>query len=175
MTLNQLGDLFLKQAEEKGWGHTKDDLVVSEKMVLMHTEVSEMYEALKKKPKRPKDTIEMECADILGRTLHLGRAWGVNFDEKPEFRSYIKFPKNNREAMTATNLVYLHSLISKSYDNYRHKKVKVFLRMLVKIAYEMMNIAKLLEIDVIKSALEKIEINKSRTWSAKKLNGNYSK
>ena len=48
MKLNDLGKLVIEQAKEKGWGHTKEMLVVSEKMMLINTEISELYEALGK-------------------------------------------------------------------------------------------------------------------------------
>lgn len=167
-----MGELILKQAEEKGWGHTKEMLVVSEKMILMHTEISELVEALGKKPLRPKDTIEAECAGILLRTLHLGRAWGVDFDEDMAYKS--RFVKA-REYPTDADYLYLHTLISKGYDNYRHKKLKVYKRFLYRLAREVVKMTELMEIDLEKTVLGNIEINKARTWSAKKLNGSYQK
>ncbi|KKT40450.1 hypothetical protein A3K29_03560 [Candidatus Collierbacteria bacterium RIFOXYB2_FULL_46_14] len=45
MKLNEIAALILKQAEEKGWSHTKELLSVAEKTMLMATEISELREA----------------------------------------------------------------------------------------------------------------------------------
>lgn len=172
MTLNELGVLFLKQAEEKGWGHTKDMLKVDEKLILIHAEISELVEALHKKPLRPKDSIESETADILGRTLHLGMAWDVDFDSEPNYKSKFK-NLESKTTVSESDFLYFHSLVSKAYDNYRHKRITVYKRFLFRIAHEVVRLTKLMNIDVEAAALAKMEINKSRSWDKSRLNGTY--
>jgi NTP pyrophosphatase (non-canonical NTP hydrolase) len=70
-------------------GHTKDMLNVSEKMMLINTEITELYDAIHKNPSKPKDTIESETSDILGRTLLLGLVWGVDFDWEEQLKYHF--------------------------------------------------------------------------------------
>jgi NTP pyrophosphatase (non-canonical NTP hydrolase) len=167
MTLNELAKLILKQAEDKGWGHTKDTLVVSEKMMLIATEITELRDAMHKKTTRPKDTIESEIADILLRTLHLGRAWDIDFDSKNN--GVIHF-KSHHGKITDRDLLYLHDLVSICYDYYRHRKLKLFKRYLLKIAIETIALANSVGVDIYSATLNKININVTRTWDLRKLN-----
>ncbi len=172
MTLNEIGKLFLKLAEDKGWGHTKDTLSVSEKMMLINTEITELHEAMYKNPSNPKDTVYSETADILGRTLHLGLVWNINFDKKKQINYHFS---NKIQKPNDADYLYLHSLVSKGYDYYRHRKFALFKKYLYKIAYEMLLLAQSMDIDVEKAVLDKIEINKKRVWNKNKLKGNYYK
>lgn len=49
MDLKKLTDMVMKQAKEKGFGTKKEDVNVAEKMALIHSEVSEAYEAYRHK------------------------------------------------------------------------------------------------------------------------------
>lgn len=49
MEINKLTEDILKLANEKGWVTDKDKINVPEKIVLIHTEVAEAYEAYRKK------------------------------------------------------------------------------------------------------------------------------
>lgn len=172
MTLNEIGRLFLELAEEKGWGHSKETLIVSEKMMLICTEIDELYEAVKKNRRNSKDSMEAESADILGRTLHLGLAWKIDFDTIVPFRAHFR---NRKSALIDADYVYLYSLVSKGYDYYRHKNISMFKRYLYKIAHEMILLANSMNIDIEAAVLDKVNINKSRIWNKKRLNGNYYK
>ena len=172
MTLNEIAGLVLKQAEEKGWGHTKEMLVVSEKMMLIGTEITEMYDALNKKQVRAKDTQAAECADILMRTLHLGTAWGVDFDTPQIYKKRV-WTGSTKHSINSADYLYLFILVSKGYDNYRHKRLTIYKKYLYRIAHEIMELGMSLGVDVKKAVLDKIEINNSRIWKASKLNGNY--
>ena len=173
MSLNEIGALVLKQAEEKGWGHTKEMLNVAEKMMLINTEVTEFHDAMVSEPSNTKDTINAESADILMRTLHLGLAWGVDFDKETPFES--RFFKKKLEVVTDSDYLYLHSLVSVGYDQYRHKDIDSFKRSLYVIAKEIQYLTMSIERDVEIAALQKINLNKSRMWDENKLMGNYYK
>ena len=173
MTLNELGDLVLKQAEEKGWGHTKEMLNVAEKMMLIITEITEFELALKTNPTNPKDTIQAENAAILIRTLHLGRAWGVDFNAELEFES--KFRGVAFEGVTDKDLLYLYSLVSDAYENYRHKENDIFKKYLYIIAKEVVYLTEGVGRNVETIVLETIEINKARVWDKTKFQEQLSK
>jgi NTP pyrophosphatase (non-canonical NTP hydrolase) len=172
MKLNQTGNFFLALAEEKGWGHTKEMLVVSEKMMLINTEITELHDAMLKKPINPKDTVESETADILGRVLHLGLVWGVDFDRKVPVKS--RFGKQ-MDGISDADYLYLHTLVSRGYEAYRHKKITLFKKYLYEIAHETVLLAGSMNIDIESAVIKKLEINKARSWSRKGLNGKYYK
>jgi len=170
--LNKIGKLICKQAEEKGWGHTKETLVVSEKMILISTEITELEEARYSKDSLPKDTMASEYADVLVRTLHLGTAWGIDFNKEFKYKSKIKSKVGEFEI---TDLLYLHNLAAKGYEAYRHKEIASFKRYLKLIAYETIKMSEADRVDIEKGAMAKMKINIPRVWSKKSLNGSYSK
>ena len=49
LTLQQLTELILGQAEDKGFGTKPEDINVGEKIALIHSEVSEAYQAYRQK------------------------------------------------------------------------------------------------------------------------------
>lgn len=173
MKLSEIGQRILKQAEDKGWGHTKELLNVAEKTMLIATEITELHDATTTEVSNPKDTIESETADILMRTLHLGTAWGVNFDTEETFLSRFK----DRQAKTISDedYLYLYSLVTNAYDQYRHKEIDAFKSSLKVIALEVNFLAQDLDMDIEAACLNKISINESRIWDKAKLNGNYYK
>ena len=177
MDLNSLGILFCNLAQEKGWGHTKETLVVSEKVILISTEITELKEARKNKNVLPKDTVASEYSDILCRTLHLGIVWGVDFNIKIHFRSKIKSTKikSTKIKFDLLDLLYLHDLVATGYDYYRHKKINLFKKYLYIIAQETIKLSQTDCVDIIAASLNKLGIDKEREWYKKDLNGNYMK
>jgi NTP pyrophosphatase (non-canonical NTP hydrolase) len=71
LTLQQLTELVMQQAKEKGFGTTAEELDVPEKIALIHTEVSEAYTAYRHKNLTGKDGFEEELGDIIQRVLHM--------------------------------------------------------------------------------------------------------
>lgn len=71
MTINELKDLIMKQAEDKGFGTKADEINVAEKFALIHTEVSEAYSAYRHKNYRGKNGFKEELGDVIQRVLHL--------------------------------------------------------------------------------------------------------
>jgi len=71
LTLKQLTSLILKQAEEKGFGTKPEDINVPEKIALIHSEVSEAFEAYRHKNIDGKDGFKEELGDTIQRILHL--------------------------------------------------------------------------------------------------------
>ena len=173
MKLSEIGQRILKQAEDKGWGHTKESLNVAEKTMLIATEITELREATTTVVSSPKDTIESETADILMRTLHLGTAWGIDFDSEEIFTS--RFKDHEIKSITDDDYLYLYFLVTNAYDQYRHKEIDNFKMSLKIIALEVNYLAQDLDMDIATACLNKISINESRVWDKEKLNGNYYK
>ncbi len=71
LTIKELTDLIMKQADEKGFGVSIDQVNVAEKIALIHSEVSEAYDAYRHNKFEGKDGFNMELGDIIQRILHL--------------------------------------------------------------------------------------------------------
>jgi len=70
-TLKELTKLIMDQAEKKGFGTKIEDVNVPEKIALIHSEVSEAYEAYRHKKMKGSDGFEVELGDVISRVLHL--------------------------------------------------------------------------------------------------------
>lgn len=81
MTLKELTDLIIKQAKVKGFGTRPGEVNTAEKFALIHSEVSEAYEAYRKNQHTGKDGFASELGDIVQRVLHLAAIYGVDIEE----------------------------------------------------------------------------------------------
>ena len=70
----------MHQAEQKGFGTSPEDINVAEKIALIHSEVSEAYEAYRHKNIHGKDGFEEELGDVLQRLLHLCGVLDINLE-----------------------------------------------------------------------------------------------
>ena len=61
----------MEQAKEKGFGTSKKEINVPEKIALIHSEISEAYTAYRHKKIKGKNGFEEELGDVLQRLLHL--------------------------------------------------------------------------------------------------------
>ena len=71
----------MQLAKEKGFGTNPEEIIVSEKIALIHTEVSEAYEAYRKGMTEGKDSFANELADVVLRTIHLSRCLGIDLEK----------------------------------------------------------------------------------------------
>jgi len=94
LTLKNLIEMILVQAKSKGFGITPEEIDVPEKIALIHSEVSEAYEAWRKKNVSGKDGFNEEIADALIRLLHLAGVMGIDTEE--EIRKKLEY-NNGRE------------------------------------------------------------------------------
>lgn len=80
MTLEELSVLIMKQAKEKGFGTTTDEIDVPEKIALIHSEVSEAFEAYRHKNIDGKDGLKEELGDAIQRILHLAGCLDIDLE-----------------------------------------------------------------------------------------------
>lgn len=78
LNLKQLTSLILEQAKEKGFGTKPEEINVGEKIALIHSEVSEAYEAYRHKNIDGKDGFKEELGDIVQRVLHLSGIFDID-------------------------------------------------------------------------------------------------
>ncbi|MBS3116707.1 hypothetical protein J4421_03870 [Candidatus Woesearchaeota archaeon] len=78
-TFQLLTKLIMQQAQEKGWGTKPEEISISEKIALIHSEVSEAYEAYRH---QKNDHFAEELGDIIFRTLHLAGCLSINVEKE---------------------------------------------------------------------------------------------
>ena len=81
-TIQELTALILEQAKQKGFGTSPGDINVAEKMALIHSEVSEAYEAHRHNNIDGKDGFKEELADIVTRVLHLCGIFDIDLEKE---------------------------------------------------------------------------------------------
>ncbi|HAQ02480.1 hypothetical protein A2467_01395 [Candidatus Nomurabacteria bacterium RIFOXYC2_FULL_36_8] len=82
LNLRELTSLILEQAKEKGFGTKPEEINVGEKIALIHSEVSEAYEAYRHKNIDGKDGFKEELGDAIQRILHLAGIFGIDIEKE---------------------------------------------------------------------------------------------
>ena len=72
----------MKQAKEKGFGTTKDEINVAEKIALIHSEISEAFEAYRHNDLNGKDGFKRELGDAIQRILHLCGCFDIDIEKE---------------------------------------------------------------------------------------------
>lgn len=80
--MRELQALVMKQAKEKGFGTSPKDVSVPEKIALIHSEVTEAYEAYRHKRMDGKHGFREELGDIVQRVLHLAGVFKINVERE---------------------------------------------------------------------------------------------
>ena len=80
--IKKLIDIIMQQAEEKGFGTKPADINVPEKIALIHSEVSEAFEAYRHKNIDGKDGFKEELGDIIQRVLHLCGVFKIDIEKE---------------------------------------------------------------------------------------------
>lgn len=82
ISIKKLTELVLEQAREKGFGSKIEEINVAEKIALIHSEVSEAYEAYRNKKIEGPDGFAEELGDIVQRILHLCGVFNIDIEQK---------------------------------------------------------------------------------------------
>lgn len=82
LSLYELKDLIMKQAKEKGFGTKPEDINVAEKIALIHSEISESYEAYRHKNINGKDGFAEELGDAVQRIIHLATILDIDLEKE---------------------------------------------------------------------------------------------
>ncbi len=156
MNLELIKQKNLEIAASKGFGIAPDQLVVAEKIALIHSEISEAYDAHQKQNLTGKDGFYEELADVLLRTLHLAGAYGVVFP--------AEFSAPEPAASIDAQIAGLHKLASIAYEHYRQHREEEFKLALADIAFAVVGLSHAYQFDLAAEAEKKMEYNKTRTW-----------
>ncbi len=82
MTIKEITEKIMKIAEEKGFGTKKDEINVGEKIALIHSEISEAFEAYRHKNMKGKDGFYEELGDCIQRILHLCGIFNIDIEKE---------------------------------------------------------------------------------------------
>lgn len=82
LTLKQIMRKIMELAEEKGFGTSPDEIDIPEKMALIHSEISEAYEAYRHKNIDGKDGFKEELGDAIQRILHLCAVLDIDIEKE---------------------------------------------------------------------------------------------
>jgi len=82
LSIKELQDLILKQAKEKGFGTKPEEINVAEKIALIHSEISEAFEAYRRKNINDKDGFKEELSDAIQRILHLCAIFDIDIEKE---------------------------------------------------------------------------------------------
>jgi len=101
MEIKQLTDIIMEQAKQKGFGTKPEDINVAEKIALIHSEVSEAFEAYRHQNIDGKDGFKEELGDIIQRVLHLCGV--LNIDIEQAIMKKVDFNKDRNWDWTKMN------------------------------------------------------------------------
>ena len=82
MDLKELTSIVLKQAKERGFGTKTEEINVAEKIALIHSEISEAFEAYRHKNIDGKNGFKEELGDAVQRILHLAGIFEIDLEKE---------------------------------------------------------------------------------------------
>lgn len=82
ISVKELKDLVMQQAEAKGFGTKPEEISVAEKIALIHSEISEAFGAYRLKNIDGKDGFAEELGDAMQRILHLCGVFGIEIEKE---------------------------------------------------------------------------------------------
>lgn len=82
INIEQLRELIMQQAKDKWFGTKPEDINVAEKIALIHSEISEAFEAYRHKNIDGKDWFKEELGDAVQRILHLCGIFDIDIEKE---------------------------------------------------------------------------------------------
>lgn len=101
MEFIELQKLVLDQAEKKGFGTKPEQVDVAEKIALIHSEISEAFDAYRHQNMDGKDGFAEELGDAMQRIIHLAGVFEIDLEK--EINQKIGKNKNRNWEWTKLN------------------------------------------------------------------------
>lgn len=170
LQIEEFTRLVMKQAKEKGFGTTPEEISVPEKVALIHSELAEAYAAYLEGNYTKRQGVYEEFSDSLQRILHLGGIYKVDFSITAT-GSIDRIAKKPFEIQ----LLVLHNILSETYEFYRQNNQEDFLKGIVLFGSALLLVVEEQKMPLEEAMRKKMEINTGRIWDPKKLNEKLSK
>ncbi|MFA5358463.1 MAG: hypothetical protein WC310_01420 [Patescibacteria group bacterium] len=155
--LGELQNLVMAQAAAKGFGIRSEDIIVAEKVALIHSELSESYEAYKQNNLDGHDGFYEELGDVLQRVLHLAGTFAVT--PKLSERSFER-----GQSTVETAVLFLHCQMSTVYEHFRRGRLAEFKAALAELPMVIYHVSDQFDFSIIKAVQDKLIINQDRDW-----------
>ena len=82
LTFKRLIEMLQQQAKQKGFGNSPEEINISEKIALIHSEISEAHEAYRHKKMDGKDGFGEELGDAVQRIVHLCAILDIDIEQE---------------------------------------------------------------------------------------------
>ncbi|UCG95228.1 MAG: hypothetical protein JSV92_04255 [archaeon] len=82
LTIKKLTELIMEQARKKGFGTKPEEVDIPEKIALIHSEISEAFDAYRHKKIDGKGGLKEELGDAVQRVLHLCGIMGIDVEKE---------------------------------------------------------------------------------------------
>lgn len=82
INIKRLKAIIMLQAKDKGFGTKPEEINVAEKIALIHSEISEAFEAYRHKNIDGKDGFKEELGDAVQRILHLCGIFDIDIEKE---------------------------------------------------------------------------------------------
>ena len=159
MNLQRVQEVVMHQAAEKSWGTCPDDIIVAEKLLLIHSELSEAYAGFLIGNIEGRDGFYEELGDCLTRTLHLGGIFEVSFLSQTNDPNRLH---NLALCATDAKIATLHRITSDCWEHYRKNRMLEFKEHLILLAQCLAQTSDDIGFSIENAILRKLEINKDR-------------
>ncbi|MEK9181086.1 MAG: hypothetical protein AAB871_02535 [Patescibacteria group bacterium] len=166
MNLEEIKKQNLTLAREKGFGSRPEEIDLPEKIALIHSEISEAYDAFLKNNLAGKDGFFEEIADVLLRTLHLA---GIYKIQVGSIKKVEVFPTDIH-----AQIALLHKAVSEAYEGFRHQKEPVFSLKIRQFIEYILALAAFHGFLAEKEAVKKMEYNRTRNWDKANMNEKFT-
>lgn len=159
-----VSDKVMEQAEAKGFGIKLEDVEVSEKMVNIHSEISDAYNAFLEENMSGKDGFYERIGDALQRVIHLAGIFKIQL-----FTENYNDNESCQISLDRT-VAKLHKKTSDLWEAYRYDKKNEVELLIRELAYSLIKVSECYGFSLEEEIINKLKNNKKRIWPKEEMN-----